>query len=440
MDTKLVRTKWIDTNKGDQAHPDYRSRLVAMEFNDGQDPSLFAATPPLEAMRFLVHLAATKRKGENHCLMTIDVKRAYFNAQATSDVFISIPKEDQQPGDEHRVGKLRRCLYGTRDADFNWGETVAAQLRSCGYIRGVAIPSVYHNPEDVVACMVHGDDYLCVGPNDALDKLKMNISKAFEIKHTRIGHREGMEKEGRFLNRIIRATPSGWEVEADQRHGELIAKELGVDMTKGLTTPGVDEPVDEADMELHDWRLEKYRSLAARANYLALDRPDLQFAVKELCRNMSRPTESSWRRLVRVGKYFVRSPRLIMQYDWQADTEELTVHSDANWAGCVHSRKSTSGGVIMLGPIPLKHGQQPKPLLHYPPERLNITALSKANHVQLESETCLLICLFPAILGSRLMQVPRKELRTREVPERLGTFRSANYGCRTKSNAERWRL
>ena len=42
---KLVRTKWIDTNKGDYNNADYRSRLVAMEFNEYADPFLFAATP-----------------------------------------------------------------------------------------------------------------------------------------------------------------------------------------------------------------------------------------------------------------------------------------------------------------------------------------------------------------------------------------------------------
>ena len=132
-----------------------------------------------------------------------------------------------------------------------------------------------------------------------------------------------MEKEGKILNRIVGP--------------------------KGLSTPGVDEPVDEDDPDLIGHELTRYRSLAARANYLAMDRADLQFAVKELCRQMSRPTASAWRKLIRVGKYLVHRPRLVIDFEWQEVQNMMTTYSDANWAGCIKSRKSTSGGVVMVG-------------------------------------------------------------------------------------------
>ena len=50
-----------------------------------------------------------------------------------------------------------------------------------------------------------------------------------------------------------------------------------------------------------------YRALAARANFLALDRPDLAYATKELCRDFSAPTTHSvWklRRLIRCVHQF----------------------------------------------------------------------------------------------------------------------------------------
>ena len=46
-----VRTMWIDVNKGDAANPQIRSRLVGKEFRVDEDPGLYAATPPLEALR-----------------------------------------------------------------------------------------------------------------------------------------------------------------------------------------------------------------------------------------------------------------------------------------------------------------------------------------------------------------------------------------------------
>ena len=48
---KVIKTRWVDINKGDEDHPEYRSRLVGREFRflDPTMPGTFAATPPLEA-------------------------------------------------------------------------------------------------------------------------------------------------------------------------------------------------------------------------------------------------------------------------------------------------------------------------------------------------------------------------------------------------------
>ena len=110
---KSVHTKWIDSNKGDAEKEGFRSGLAAMESNRYSDPSLFAATPPLEAMRYLIHRAAKHQQGQKQQLLTIDVKRAYFNSEVTRGIFIEIPKEDCVYRYEDKVGKLRLCLYGT---------------------------------------------------------------------------------------------------------------------------------------------------------------------------------------------------------------------------------------------------------------------------------------------------------------------------------------
>merc|ERR1712001_130058 len=48
-----VKVRWVDVNKGDEQHPDYRSRLVAMEFKTDSNAEWFSGTPPLKALRFL---------------------------------------------------------------------------------------------------------------------------------------------------------------------------------------------------------------------------------------------------------------------------------------------------------------------------------------------------------------------------------------------------
>ena len=58
-----IQTMWIDTNKGDEYNPRYRSRLVAKEIKKDSRTDLFAATPPLEALRMIVSCAASHGGG-----------------------------------------------------------------------------------------------------------------------------------------------------------------------------------------------------------------------------------------------------------------------------------------------------------------------------------------------------------------------------------------
>jgi hypothetical protein len=87
---------------------------------------------------------------------------------------------------------------------------------------------------------------------------------------------------------------------------------------------------------------------AARANYLAADRIDLQFAAKEVCRYMSAPTETSVAAMKRLGRYLLGHKRLVRMHPYQR-AEGIDVYSDTDWSGCPRTRKSTSGGCVMIG-------------------------------------------------------------------------------------------
>ena len=103
-----ITVKWIDVNKGDDEHPNYRSRLVAREIRlPGEDP-LFAPTPPLEALRTVLSLAVTDFDGvQKHDrransemrtqISVIDISRAYFNAVRDPEgdpTYVALPRED----------------------------------------------------------------------------------------------------------------------------------------------------------------------------------------------------------------------------------------------------------------------------------------------------------------------------------------------------------
>ena len=90
-----------------------------------------------------------------------------------------------------------------------------------------------------------------------------------------------------------------------------------------------------------------FRSVAARANYLAQDRPDIMFAVKEICRSMSAPTVGSMKALKRLGRYLIEHPRKVFCYEMQGRETDITAYSDSDWGGCRKTGKSTSGGVLL---------------------------------------------------------------------------------------------
>ena len=74
-----IGVRWVIHNKGDEQNPNYRSRLVGRELNLSKRDDLFAGTPPLESLKCIISLCASKR---GNIIMSTDVKRAYFYARA----------------------------------------------------------------------------------------------------------------------------------------------------------------------------------------------------------------------------------------------------------------------------------------------------------------------------------------------------------------------
>eukprot|EP00969_Alexandrium_andersonii_P168387 7443028-Alexandrium_andersonii.AAC.1 len=59
---------------------------------------------------------------------------------------------------------------------------------------------------------------------------------------------------------------------------------------------------------------------------------------------MSSPTEEDWAALLRLTRYLLHRPRAVYHFPWQKGDLAMTVHTDTDFAGCVSTRRSTSGG------------------------------------------------------------------------------------------------
>ena len=180
---KVITVRWIDINKGDAVDTNYRSRLVAREIKTDVRPDLFAATPPLEAMKLILSLLTSGNKGEK--LMVNDDSRAFFCAPARRQVFVELPTEDPDHGSV--IGELNYSMYGTRDAAQNWGEECAETMVHAGFKRGLASPCTFYHPTRQIRTYIHGDDYVPVGKGEQLEWLKATLEKKCGIKTQILG-------------------------------------------------------------------------------------------------------------------------------------------------------------------------------------------------------------------------------------------------------------
>ena len=339
-----ISVRWVDVNKGDELNPNYRSRLVARQLKarDTSGQSFFAPAPPIEALRTVLSMAMTKIRGHQPDwrptsptrtqLSFVDVSRAYFNAKIDPEAeptYVDLPVEDKDHAS--KCAELLRHMYGT--------------------------PNAFYNEEKRVVCSVHGDDFTFSGPKPSLDWLEESIAKEYEVTiGPRVGPGPEDAKEARSLNRVIRWCDDRIEYEADPRQMERLVAECGLTGGKPMATPGAKPTFAELenDEELPQKLHTAFRGAAARGNHLSADRIDCQFACKEICRWMSKPSAHSWKALKRLCRFLNGMPRLVYVYR-QQHVNYIDVYTDTDWAGCPKTRKSTSGGVVMLGRHTIKH-------------------------------------------------------------------------------------
>jgi hypothetical protein len=317
--------------------------------------------PPLEAKKALFRLCMQEVEpgDEERKLMLIDVRKAHLNGKvdAEESVYVELPPESHRPG---KCARLKRWLYGMRPAANAWERDFREKLESIGFVCGVAAPTVFHNYATDVSCVVHGDDFTFLGRDGDLRKIEKTMRSWWDLKLRGIlGSGDSDDKELTLLNRTLRWHGDSLEYEADPRHAREIIEQLGLqEGSNGIEAPS--KKVTAAELreavELDPSSATRYRALAAKANYLAMDRADVQYATKEVSRDMSAPSSVSWSRLKQLARYLVRYPRTSWHFRRtpRAQLDSIDVFSDSDWAACVASRKSTSGGIVSWGGTAVK--------------------------------------------------------------------------------------
>ena len=199
--------------------------MCTRDFKSDDRPDFYAGTPPLEALKARISIAANNR--ETFSIMHIDMSRAYFHAKAQRPVLIRLPVGDRTGTDAGKVGLMKKSMYGTRGAASNWERDWQDHGRNWGFQLGLSSKNLLHHKEDRVSGLTHGDDFVLTGPTKKLKEFERKMTNVYPIKAKAIGY--GSSKSIKTLNRRLHWGERGVVYQHDPRHVDVLVKELGLE-------------------------------------------------------------------------------------------------------------------------------------------------------------------------------------------------------------------
>lgn len=165
----------------------------------------------------ITRICASKRSQRAPCrILASDAKRAYFFARAKRPIFIEIPTEDGEEGDEDMVGRLNLSLYGTRGSAQNWQAESIEYFVNNGFAKGASSPFNFHMSQRQLHSIVHGDDFTTIGPETGLKWCEQLLNQRHGCKHKLFGPGGGQTLG--VLNRALSWNKDGTSFGADRRH------------------------------------------------------------------------------------------------------------------------------------------------------------------------------------------------------------------------------
>ncbi|GJW20489.1 retrovirus-related pol polyprotein from transposon TNT 1-94 [Tanacetum coccineum] len=329
-------------NKRDEENTIIRnkSRLVAKGYaqKEGIDfEESFAPVARLEAVRLFIAYAAHK----SFTVYQMDVKTAFLYGPLKEEVYVNQPDGFVDPYHPDKVYRLKKALYGLKQAPRAWYDELSNFLVSKGFSKGSIDPTLFitKHGEDILLVQIYVDDIIFGSTNPKLSKRfgklmhsKFDMSMMGELKFF-LGIQIHQSPRGIFINQAKYAQ------EILKKHGMTSCDSIGTPMaTKHLDADLSGTPVDQT----------KYRSMVGALMYLTASRPDIVHATCYCARYQAKPTEKHLIAVKRIFWYLKDSINMGLWYP--KDTGfELTAFSDSDHAGCLDSRKSTSGGIQFLG-------------------------------------------------------------------------------------------
>lgn len=338
---KAIANRWVFDIKSDGRK---KARLVIKGFSqiEGIDYNeIFSPVVRFESVRVILAFAALN----NWCLEALDVKTAFLYGELDEEIYMSQPQGFERKGEEQKVLRLRKAIYGLKQAALAWWKQLSDSLKLLGFTRLYSDSGIFihqHHDDTLVVILAYVDDIMITGPNPMIVKQKKKLfMDKWECRDL------GECKE--FLRmRILR---KNGKIYLDQTaYLQKVLVRFGMTNAKPARTPlptGY-KPEVSAILSTPDLR-SRYQSVIGSLLYLMLGtRPDIAFAVTLMAKFASNPSQEHLDRALYICKYLAGTPNYALVYTGQFE-EGLLAYTDAEWGSSeALKRRSTDGYFFKL--------------------------------------------------------------------------------------------
>ena len=215
-------------------------------------------------------------------------------------------------------------------------------MKSIGYKQSNSDHTLFlkHNEEQITALIVYVDDMIVTG-NDLEERktLQEHLAREFEMKDLGelkyfLGIEVSRSKKGIFLSQ--------------RKYALDLLNETGMTTCSPASTP----MEENLKLCVHPNQVpankERYQRLVGRLMYLAHTRPDLAYVLSMVSQFMHSPSEEHMNAVIRILRYLKSSPGKGILFT-KGDSLDINGYANANWAGSVQDRRSTSGYFTFVG-------------------------------------------------------------------------------------------
>ncbi|GJZ04853.1 putative RNA-directed DNA polymerase [Tanacetum coccineum] len=275
----------------------------------------------------------------------LDVNNAFLHGDLDEEVYMKIPQGFSNDN-ETRVCRLRKSLYGLKQASRNWYHKFTTFLRSLNFRQSKADHSlfIYEAGSTMVVVLIYVDDVIITGNNlTKIQETKKQLDYEFSIKDL------GPLKY--FLGIEVAKTRDGL-VLSQRKYTLDILKNSGKSGCKPSAFP-IEEglKLDKGESEsLVD--ASQYRRLIGRLLYLQATRPDITYIVNILSQFVVDPRNNHLEAANRVLGYLKATPGQGILLS-RAGDPILTAYCDSDWLGCPYTRRSRTDYLLLLGGTPI---------------------------------------------------------------------------------------